>query len=156
MATASIVQLKVGAWPAYHREGITSESSKKASELLQANHENNHIFFNESGFHNHIVHHLLTLWSLNASTTDLQRAFDHNQSYQRPAFAPTRTSIADLQDVDKFMGHLGPEKHYSDFLIFFKEEIERSSWQEVLQRYLFAGDKRADDLLVRMYAGEWK
>lgn len=154
MATSSIVQLKVGEWPVYHREGMASESSKKASELLQANHENNHIFFNERGFHNHIVHHLLTLWALNASSTALQKAYDQNQSYQRPAMAPSTTNIAELRDPEKFMNHLGPEKHYSDFLVFFKEEIDKTSWQQVLQKYVFAADERADDMLVRMYAGE--
>lgn len=154
MATSSIVQLKVGEWPVYHREGITSESTKKASELLQKNHENYHIFFSESGMHNHIAHHLLTLWSLKASPTDLQEAYDHNQSYQRPAFTPSSANVAELHDVDKFRSHLGPEKHYSDFLVFFKEEIEKSSWQAVLQKYVFAGDELADDMLVRMYAGK--
>ncbi|CZT18220.1 related to HypA-like protein [Ramularia collo-cygni] len=152
MATSSTVQLKVGKWLVYHREGITAESAKQASELLQANHERHHIFFNLSGFHNHIAHHLLTLWALKASPIDLQRAFDLNQSYQRPAFTPQSNKIAELEDVGKFMRHLGPETHFPDFLIFFKQEIEKSSWQDVLQKYVFAGDERADDMFVRMYA----
>lgn len=154
MATSSTVQLKVGEWPVYHREGITSESTKQASELLQANHERNHVFFNLSGFHNHIVHHLLTLWALKASPGDLQRAFDSNQSYQRPAFTPKGDKVEGLHDVDKFMSYLGPEQHYSDFVVFFKKEIDNSSWQEVLQKYVFAGDERADDMLARLYASK--
>lgn len=156
MVTASAVQLKVGEWPVYHRDGISAESTAKASELLQVNHERNHIFFNLSGFHNHIVHHLLTLWSLKASPTELQRAFNSNQSYQRPALTSKSMNVATLQNVDNFMRFLGPENHYSDFLVFFKEEIEKTSWQEALQKYVFAGDKRANDMLVRMYAGELK
>lgn len=39
MATPSKVHLDVSESPEYHRPGITQESAKKASELLQENHE---------------------------------------------------------------------------------------------------------------------
>ncbi|EGP85601.1 uncharacterized protein MYCGRDRAFT_44609 [Zymoseptoria tritici IPO323] len=153
MATASTVQLQASQKPAYYKSGITSETSKRASELLQENHERHHIFFNHEGFHNHIVHHLLTLWSLGAGTADIQKGYDDNQSYQRPAITPKSSIVGQLQDVDTFMQHLGPEKHYPDFLEFFKHEIEAKGWQETLRQYVFAGDQRADDMLVRMYSG---
>lgn len=38
----------------YHVPKITPESAKAASDLLQENHVRNHVFFNQSGFHNHI------------------------------------------------------------------------------------------------------
>ena len=51
------------------------------------------------------------------------------------------------------MKNLGPRKNYHTYLRFFREEIDGSSWQDVLQKYVFAGDERADAVLVRMYAG---
>jgi hypothetical protein len=52
-ATASKVHLSVPAaqQPVFYVQGISTEAAQKASELLQANHESHHIFFNKSGFH---------------------------------------------------------------------------------------------------------
>jgi UDP-N-acetyl-D-mannosaminuronic acid transferase (WecB/TagA/CpsF family) len=51
MATASKVHLEASQKPEFYVEGLTEESAKKASELLQENHDKHHIFFNQSGFH---------------------------------------------------------------------------------------------------------
>nr|POE51515.1 oxidoreductase afly [Quercus suber] len=153
MATASKVQLTLGEWPEYHRTGISAETSRKASTLLQENHDQHHIFFNQSGFHDHIAHHLLTLWALRASPQDIQRGYDTNKTYQRPMQPLDSARVVDMRDPKKFKEYLGNEKYYQDFLAFFKAEMESSSWQEVLQNYVFSGDERADDMLVRMFAG---
>ena len=111
MATATAVQLGTGQYPEYYRDGISSKSSQKASELLSENHNRHHIFFNSEGFHNHIGHHLLTIWALNASPKDLQRGYDTNRSYQRPMPKPDSTKQQELQDPKKFISYLGPEKY---------------------------------------------
>jgi hypothetical protein len=49
--------------------------------------------------------------------------------------------------------YLGNEKHYHNFLVFFQEKIGQKGWQEVLTEYMFKGDERADDMLVRMFGG---
>ena len=51
MATSSKVKLSVSQHPEFFVPGITSESADTASELLQENHDQHHIFFNKSGFH---------------------------------------------------------------------------------------------------------
>lgn len=51
MATASTVKLDTGVQPEFGVQGITEESAKVASMLLQENHDKHHIFFNKSGFH---------------------------------------------------------------------------------------------------------
>lgn len=172
MATGSRVHLEASQRPQYYVKGLTAESAAKASELLQLNHEKHHVFFNQSGFHvlllttssyskvlpltipqNHIAHHLLTLFALNATPAEIQKAYDANASYQR-ASVPLKASIVDDMHVpDRFKTYLGKEKYYHDFLVFFQREIEAKSWQAVLNEYVFAGDARADDMLVRMYAG---
>lgn len=58
-----------------------------------------------------------------------------------------------MHDVDKFSKFLGKQKHYHDFLVFFQREIEKKGWEAVLNEYVFAGDERADDMLVRLFAG---
>ncbi|WPH03794.1 oxidoreductase afly [Acrodontium crateriforme] len=153
MATATKVQLTPGEWPIYYREGITTEPSQRASDLLQENHEQHHIFVKRTGFHNHIAHHLLTLWALKGSTEQIQSAYDHNKDYQGATTPPQESVVLDMHDRTKWKSFLGNGKYYNDFLQFFQDEIKKSSWQEVVQKYVFAGDERANDILVRLFAG---
>lgn len=153
MASGSRVHLEATQEPQYYTKDLTVESAKTTSELLQVNHEKHHIFFNKSGFHNHIAHHLLTLFALGATPEEIQQGYDTNVSYQRPP-EPLKDSIVDdMHEPDRFKTYLGKEKFYHDFLVYFQKEIERKTWQGVLNEYLFARDERADDLLARLYAG---
>lgn len=153
MASGSRVHLDASQRPQYYVKGLKSESAKTTTELLQVNHEKHHIFFNKSGFHNHIAHHLLTLFALGASSHEIQQGYDTNVSYQRPP-EPLKDSIVDdMHQPARFKTYLGKEQYYHDFLVFFQKEIEAKTWQGVLNEYLFARDERAEDLLARMYAG---
>ncbi|KAE8449639.1 hypothetical protein EG329_007969 [Mollisiaceae sp. DMI_Dod_QoI] len=131
----------------------TAETAAKTSELLQENHDHHHVFFNKEGFHNHIVHHLLSLYGLGASTSQIERAYKDNASYQRPAVNLEEKIVEDMSDPAHFKKYLGKEKYYHDFLLFFQSEMEKKGWEKTLNEYLFADDERAHDVLGRMYAG---
>lgn len=67
---------------------------------------------------------------------------------------PLKDSIVeDMHDPEKFKKYLGSEKYYHDFMVFFEQEMDEKGWQEVLNEYVFKGDDRADDMLVRMFGG---
>ena len=51
MATAARIKLSLSTPGVFHVPNIAEESAAKASEVLQENHENHHIFFNKAGFH---------------------------------------------------------------------------------------------------------
>ena len=51
MASASKFHLTPQTAGCYHVDGINQDSAAKASELLQKNHEDSDIFFNEEAFH---------------------------------------------------------------------------------------------------------
>ena len=51
MATASQIRLSPAEAGVCHADGVTSDAARKASELLQENHENNHDIFSMKGFH---------------------------------------------------------------------------------------------------------
>ena len=51
MATPSKVQVSLQDPGVFHCPGITPETARKASEVLQENHEKHHIFYGQSGFH---------------------------------------------------------------------------------------------------------
>jgi hypothetical protein len=51
MATSSHIELSPQFRPENGVAKLTDDAAKKASELLQENHEKFHIFFNTDGFH---------------------------------------------------------------------------------------------------------
>lgn len=153
MASTSKIHLTAQQKPENYVPGLTPESAKKASELLQENHDKHHIFFNQDGFHNHIAHHILTIFALNATPTELQTGYDNNVYYQRPTGPVKRSIVEGMHDPESFKKYLGKEKYYHDFLTFFKDEIDKKGWEAVLNEYLFKGDERADDMLVRLFSG---
>jgi hypothetical protein len=153
MATASKVQLTLGEWPEFHVKDIKQQTATRTSELLQENHEEHHIFFNNSGFHNHIAHHLLTLYALAATESQVQRQYDDNKTYQRPSQPLEESIVERMQDSSQFQKYLGRERYYNDYLRFFQREMDNKGWQKVLNDHVFAGDERADDMLARMFAG---
>ncbi|KAH6638900.1 hypothetical protein C7974DRAFT_373204 [Boeremia exigua] len=153
MASASRVHLEASQTPQYHVKSLEAESARTTSELLQVNHEKHHIFFNRSGFHNHIAHHLLTIFALGATPQEIQQGYDTNVSYQRPPEPLKEAIVNDMRKPERFKTYLGKEQYYHDFLVFFQKEIETKTWQRVLDEFLFASDERAEDLLARSYAG---
>lgn len=143
------------------------ETAKKLSSLLQEDLETHHVFFNQEGFHNHIPHHILSLFGTGASTSTIQASYDQNNNYQLPA-QKIHPGVADALAKDwasTAPKNLGNGSRYADFLLFFQQEIERaashpdvrsgklSAHEAVLDEFLFRGDPRAEDMLQRMFAG---
>ena len=153
MATASHVELDPATAGVYHAPDISSQSAQMGSQLLQENHDQYHMYFNKSGFHNHNCHLVLTLYALGASPTEIQQGYDRNKSYQRRHFPVNSSNVEEMADRAKFKTFLGKERYFHDFESFFSREVEKSGWEEVLNEHLFARDEHADDLLSRMYAG---
>jgi hypothetical protein len=102
---------------------------------------------------NHIAHHVLTLFALGASPAELQQAYDDNATYQRAPSAVNEAVVADLRNPARWAAYLGREKHYGDFLVFFQREMADKGWEAVVCEYVLCGDARADNMLVRMFAG---
>lgn len=51
MATATKIHLTLSEAGVFHTPGITAQSAAKASEVLQQNHEENNVFYNQEGYH---------------------------------------------------------------------------------------------------------
>ncbi|KAK7706544.1 hypothetical protein SLS63_013932 [Diaporthe eres] len=131
----------------------TDEVAKKVTELLQKDLDVYHVYFNDRGFHNHIVHHLLALYGTGADAEAIQHGFDGNTGYQLPAKPTHNHVVEDLQTWSHAAKYLGKGQYYPDFLAFFQREIERKGWEAVVTEYLFSGSEGAEDLFVRLYAG---
>ncbi|KAK7747164.1 hypothetical protein SLS62_009106 [Diatrype stigma] len=153
MATANTIKVtpeNTGLWHVHQ----TESAAKKATELLQKDLEEHHVFFNHDGYHNHISHQILALYGAGAPPDSLERAYEGNKGYQRPTEPVHGNPAEEFRDWDAAKPHLGKEEHYADFLVFFQGEIDRlGGWENTLLEYMFKGDERSDDMLLRMFAG---
>jgi hypothetical protein len=101
----------------------------------------------------HIVHHLLSIFALGASPSQIDAAYDLNKKYQLPAITNSAEVAHKLHEPAFFDECLGQTEYYQDFMKFFQGEIDAKGVEAVVNEYVFKGDKRADDMLVRMYSG---
>jgi hypothetical protein len=74
-------------------------------------------------------------------------------AYQRARPAANETVVSALRDAARWPAYLGRDKHYADFLVFFQREMADKGWEAVVREYVLCGDARADNMLVRMFAG---
>ncbi|KAJ6104363.1 hypothetical protein N7523_010683 [Penicillium sp. IBT 18751x] len=153
--TASQVLLSPETTPGYvHVEGLTQESAKLVSELLTQNHVLYKTRWKDT-LHNHLVHHLLAMWSLGATPAEIQDMWDYNARYQDPMNGgdpSSNSSDLRLKDPATFEKCLGIDDCYPDFLHFFEDEINVKGMEAVIKEYLLQGDERANDILGRMFA----
>nr|POE78415.1 questin oxidase [Quercus suber] len=136
-------------------DGISFESLKEASHLLQKNHDEWHMFFRDRAGHNHIAHSILTSLALGASPTDLQRAYDDGTTIQRPMPPADEAIISSLADDDAFARSMGDVAQYPNFLRFFERQILEGSFQTVVNKYCFSRSKVAEMMLARLYEGAY-
>jgi len=82
--------------------GITGDSQRAVVKLLDQNDKKFDIFFNDKGFHNHCVHHLLAAYSLGASPQLLEAIYKKFEEYLRPRL-PSKVKIT----KENWTEHLG-------------------------------------------------
>ncbi|KAL2801770.1 hypothetical protein BJX63DRAFT_416651 [Aspergillus granulosus] len=153
MASARKVHLSPLTDSGIWNTGVTEGSAKAASEVLQEDLEKHHVFFNNMGFHNHIVHHILTIYALGASSNDIKAAYNRDRSYQRRTMPMNEKVVESLYEKDQFRKALGEEKNYPNFLEFFQREIDRKGTEAVLSEYMFAEDANAESMMARLFGG---
>lgn len=106
-----------------------------------------------SVFTDHIVHHLLSIYALGASPSQLEEAYRNNTGYQLPTPPADLTNIENLSHPEGFAKHLGDSECYRDYVIFFQKLVAEHGVESVVNEYVFKGDARADDMLARMFSG---
>ena len=153
MASAETINVSPSIHPSFSIPGLSQESAEETNKFLQENHTKHNIFFEtQIGLHNHIVHHLLTAYSLGATPSQLKQAYTGNANYQLAA-PPAKRQPHDLTDPAAFEAAEGKKSSYTDFLAFFESYIAEHGWQHTLEEFLFKGDERANRLLRKLGAG---
>ncbi|KAB2572112.1 Questin oxidase [Lasiodiplodia theobromae] len=131
------------------------ESLTLTDQLLQKNHDELHIFFRDMNGHNHLAHNLLTRLALGASPAELRTAFDDDLPTQRPMPSLDADVVLKMQDPDYFHARIGQIAHYTNFLVYFEQQIEQKGWRAVVNEYVFSGSKIAEALLPLMFDGAY-
>ncbi|GKZ19674.1 hypothetical protein AbraIFM66951_003702 [Aspergillus brasiliensis] len=154
-ATSTHIYLSPKADPGIISHNVTEESARVASDVLQKDMRSHHVFFNQIGFHNHIPHHILSLYALGATPEQIQAAYEKNSSYQRPRLPVDEDVVRQMKEEQGFLKCLGQEKHYSNFLTFFQRQMEDHGVEWVLGQYLFSDSRAevAEKMLGRLFGG---
>ncbi|RAL66339.1 hypothetical protein DID88_006008 [Monilinia fructigena] len=167
MATSRTISLSTEDIGVFKFKSQDSETATKTSQLLQENHDKHHIFFNASGFHNHIAHHLLTLYSLGASASIIERQYKINAEYQRPVILSKSQAPVDMMEgsieraclagdakADEILGrmfagflhpliHLGFGIEFNQPAIIAEALAQASVHDNWVSKYLFDVEKKA-------------
>ncbi|KAH9036506.1 hypothetical protein EDB85DRAFT_1940391 [Lactarius pseudohatsudake] len=112
--------------------GPTSASARALLSVLKHNRQNHHIFFNDRGFHNHVTHHVLAIYSLGASPEIIENAYG-THDYLKPAF-----ESPDFITEKNFAEHLGDARYYSAYLAYFSEYLRDHTPNEAFERFIFS------------------
>ncbi|KAI5121369.1 hypothetical protein M0805_001182 [Coniferiporia weirii] len=113
--------------------GRSPSSTDALLELLNRNHEQFHVFFNERGFPNHITHHLYASYALGAPPEVLTAVYKAGGESQRPAF----DSPGDITDSN-WIVHLGDERYYRGYLKLLSEAVLDIRTDAILDKYVFS------------------
>ncbi|KAJ1671500.1 hypothetical protein GGF38_000761, partial [Coemansia sp. RSA 25] len=114
--------------------GIDQTTHHEAVRLCARDYLENHVFFNEKQYHNHLNHQLLAAFSMGASAARLQEIFDINSSYQLPSRALTSDVTI---TADNYAEYLAKEEYYPNFVAFYRRELAKESWNDVISKYFF-------------------
>ncbi len=105
-------------------------------KLIQKDADHHHLFFNDEGFHNHLVHQLLADYSLGADRPRLEKAYHDNAVFQRPR-RPLKSGFS-----WNSLHCLGNEDYYSAYVNFFQEEVKNKGIKWCVQHYIFEQDSQ--------------
>ncbi|KAG9062155.1 hypothetical protein KI688_006487 [Linnemannia hyalina] len=115
--------------------GITKLARETVAELLQENHNKHHCFFNEKGFHNHLVHAVLASYSLGANPERLRAIYKSHAVEQRPiGFIKKNFTAFDWKS------EVGNQEFYASYLEFFRQEVPKLGRVEAVVKYAFDTD----------------
>ncbi|KAJ2660603.1 hypothetical protein IW148_003734 [Coemansia sp. RSA 1199] len=115
--------------------GIDETTRKEAVRLCARDYLEHHVFFNDRGFHNHLNHHLLSVFSLGAPAKRLQEVFDLNKEILLPSHSPMDVDIT----TENFTEYFSNERCYPNYVSFFQRELDAAgdNWKTVACDYFF-------------------
>ncbi|KAF8882188.1 hypothetical protein CPB84DRAFT_1851350 [Gymnopilus junonius] len=152
--------------------GITYASKKATEALLIKDAQDHHCFFRQSGFHNHLSHHILAAYDLGASPGLLHKIYMDEARTQRPRILERADKDLHVTrgNWSQYLGNQAQvfttfsrgscvDNHrnsaYSSFVSFFADEIHDLGASATLEKYVFDEDanKVGSHMLTRVMSG---
>ena len=124
-----------------------------ANELLQKNHDEWHMYFQDIGGHNHIPHSLMTVLAMGGGKAELERAYTDGEILQRPIPSSTPIATKELCDPQMFKGSMVKLSEYTNFLKFFEQEIDDKGWKAIVSEYCFSRTPNAEAMFAQLFEG---
>ncbi|KAM0250884.1 hypothetical protein ACHAQJ_008462 [Trichoderma viride] len=137
----------------FHFSNSFQDSAEKLAQLLTSNNDKYHLSFHQFGLHNHVLHHLLCIYALGATSLQMEKAFDLNAVYQLPSHYADSGHAQQLADPAEFKKCLGYSKYFNDYLLFFRKEIETHGIPTTVNTSIFGENERAVDMFDRIFQG---
>ncbi|KAJ8074160.1 hypothetical protein PM082_012452 [Marasmius tenuissimus] len=113
--------------------GVTKESTEELLLVLQENHKKHHAFFDDRGFHNHLIHRALALWALGADKVAIRQTFEIDSKIQQPRFESPESIVP-----ENFIEHLGDTSYYDAYLIYFTAQLNDKPAAQVIEEHIFS------------------
>ncbi|KAL1743527.1 hypothetical protein HDZ31DRAFT_40690 [Schizophyllum fasciatum] len=135
--------------------GATPHAATLTQQLLQKDFETHHCFFNEKSFHNHLSHHLLSVYDLGGSAHLIQALYDAEAAQQRSiTLGKDKDRIPEIKE-ENWTSHLGQEIAYLGYLRFFSDYIAEHGAQPTIERFVFSPEANGNGsiMLARLASG---
>ncbi|KAF9480971.1 hypothetical protein BDN70DRAFT_876989 [Pholiota conissans] len=134
--------------------GITAASKQAVEELLLKDAEEHHCYFRQSGFHNHLSHHILAAYDLGAPAGHLKAIYADEAKTQRPKFVEERDKSITVQE-DNWKQYLGNQSAYGSFVQFFSNAVAELGVNGTFEKYVFSeeANREGAEMLNRVMAG---
>ena len=132
---------------------VPCEAIELVNRLLEQDHRDHHIFFRDLNGHNHTAHNLLTSLATGANPTQLRLAFENNKPIMRARPEIDWETVRGFSDEDKFYEKMSQVPQYTNYLMFFTQQIEQKGYRAVVNEYCFSRTRSADALFARLYEG---
>ncbi|KAJ7158464.1 hypothetical protein C8R46DRAFT_392521 [Mycena filopes] len=136
--------------------GASSSSISLLQELLYKDYQHHHCFWNQSGLHNHLSHHLLSAHDLGAPASLLQTIYDNEVGMQQPLRkVATEDSTTEALTPLNWTTRIGKAECYADYLDFFSSQIAVIGVTQVMREYVFAASANGNGtmMLIRLVSG---
>lgn len=113
-----------------------------------------HCFFNDSHFHNHLIHHLLASLSLGSPPSFFSSIWEKEQSDLNPSFHLNKKPVSPpLIDESNWFNHLDNASRYWPLLSFFDQEISKNGVRATLEKFVFSQVGEENHMIDRLVGG---
>lgn len=120
-------------------ETSSEKTARTLKHLIKANHVNNALLYHDYIFHNHIPYSLGSAYLMGCDAAHLEKFYESEVR----GVEPWKSSPSEVTERD-WRDKIGNKRYYKAYIDFFEDELALNfayEWKEVVNEYMFGGDK---------------